>query len=202
MQTAVLVLAAGSSSRMGQSKQLLKVNGMSLLAHSVKQAAAVSPNVVVVLGSGFEQHKLALRDLSVILVENKSWQKGMGSSMKQGVAHILASTPEIDSVIIMVCDQPKLQGRHLQKLIHAATETSKTIIASSYAGTVGVPALFKKEQFTKLLNADDDSGARKIIRQHAETVGTVDFPGGHIDLDTPEDYSKFILENTKENDAP
>ena len=202
MQTAVLVLAAGSSSRMGQSKQLLEVNGVPLLVHSVKEVLAVTPNVYVVLGSGFEQHQLALHDLPVTIVENKSWQKGMGSSLKLGIAHLLAATPMIDAVIIMVCDQPKLLTAHLQALIAKASGTDKTIVASSYAGTAGVPALFKKEQFTKLLKTDDDAGARKVIRQNPEAVATVDFPDGHVDLDTPEDYRQFIIENFHNPDNP
>ncbi len=202
MQTAVLVLAAGSSSRMGQSKQLLEINGVPLLVHAVKEGLAVTPNVVVVLGSDFELHQLALQGLSVTIVQNKSWRKGMGSSLKEGITHLLEAKPKIDAIIVMVCDQPKLLAIHLQKLIAKGSETKKTIVASTYAGTAGVPALFKKEQFDELLNTDDDMGARKVIRQNSEAVTTVDFPGGIIDLDTREEYNQFIRENFHGPDTP
>lgn len=195
MRTAILLLAAGPSSRMGQSKQLLEINGEPILVRAVKAAMAASNPVCVVLGAQFEKHKHALDHFSVMLIENKKWKKGMGSSLKLGLEFLIRSNPEIDSVIVLVCDQPRLSATYLQELIARADKTEKSIIASSYNGVVGVPVLFKKQQFEMLKNLDDAAGAGKIIRQQSELIEIVNFPGGHIDLDTPEEYAAYLAES-------
>lgn len=165
------------------------------MVRTAKIAMATSNPVCVVLGAQFEKHKLALDHLPVMVVENTEWEKGMGTSLKLGMASLVPSTPEIDSMIVIVCDQPKLSASHLQELIVCADKTKKSIIASSYNGVIGVPVLFKKQQFELLKSLDDAAGAGKIIRQQSELIEVVNFPGGHIDLDTPEEYAAYLTES-------
>lgn len=94
----------------------------------------------------------------------------------------------------MVCDQPNISSAHLLRLQQQSGKTEKTIIASAYSGTFGVPALFKKEHLPDLQTIGDEAGAAKLIRKRPETVETVDFPEGTIDLDTPQDYEAFTSE--------
>ena len=191
-ELSILLLAAGSSSRLGRSKQLLKVDSESLLLRSSNLSLQVSKNVFVVLGSNFEEHVQSIKHLSVAIVENKEWERGIGSSLKAGLRQIVEKNPETKSVIILVCDQPLLTSSHLSKLAEVGEATNKLIVSSLYNNVLGVPALFKKELFNELLKLDDSEGARKLIQQKKNDVEIVDFPRGEIDLDTPEDVKKFF----------
>jgi molybdenum cofactor cytidylyltransferase len=190
--TGIIILAAGASTRMGQSKQLLNVEGQSLLTRTVDTALnSLAKKIVVVLGANESDHTRVLSNLSVDVVSNGDWQKGMGSSIKTGLRYLMETTT-LHAVIILVCDQPLLDPAHINKLITEHHTSKKPIVASSYAGTNGVPVLFEKGCFPDLLNLSDDQGAKKIIQQHPEWISTVSFPEGKIDLDTLEDYNSFL----------
>jgi molybdenum cofactor cytidylyltransferase len=189
----IIVLAAGSSSRMGQSKQLLEIGGEQLLLKSAKVAwQSEAERVIVVLGANEDDHRQIIEHLPIEITSNENWQKGMGSSLKKGLKELLQIVPALEAVLIMVCDQPLLTTKHLNQIIKKFKLTRSPIVASYYSASAGVPALFDKSLFEKLLNVEDDSGAKKIIQQHKEAVQTIDFPKGGVDIDTPDDYRKFI----------
>jgi molybdenum cofactor cytidylyltransferase len=190
-ESAILILAAGSSSRLGQSKQLLQYQGQSLLQRTSSLACAICRQVVVVLGSNFDNHAKEIANLSAYVVNNQDWQKGMGHSLKVGVKEILSRWPTAKAILVLVCDQPRLTQQHLELLIEWAANVPQSIVCSSYGTTLGVPALFKKEMFPKLLEIADNEGAKKLIQQHAEQVVSIPFRGGEIDIDTPEDLNKL-----------
>jgi molybdenum cofactor cytidylyltransferase len=193
MNIGIILLAAGSSSRMGRSKQLLEIDGEQLLLRSTKVALlAAAEKVLVVLGAKELAHRKVIQHQPVEIIGNENWQKGMGSSLKKGLKELLLTTPKLDAALVMVCDQPLLTTQHLNQIIKKFELTKSPIVASFYSGTAGVPVLFAKSIFEKLLNVEDKEGAKKIIQLHKEWVKTVDFPQGSIDLDTPEDYSTFI----------
>ena len=188
----VLILAAGSSSRMGTSKQMLPVEGKSLLAKTISAAIeAKLENIVVVLGSNADEHRIEANDFPVTTILNNDWYKGMGTSIKFGVEHFRLQET-IKGIVILVCDQPKLSAQIIEALIDKEKQTHKPIIASQYANTLGVPALFMKSAFHKLLTLGADHGAKKIIMQNRDEVGIVEFPEGVIDLDTKEDYDNYL----------
>lgn len=190
MTTSILLLAAGASARMGQSKQLLSIGDEPMLRMAVRTALTVSPHTTVVLGAHFEEHKRALKGLPINIIENRQWQKGIGCSIKAGMAGL--KNGPFDAVMVLVCDQPNLTSEHLKNLIAMAESQDAKVVASSYAGTTGVPALFKKEVFEMLRAIDNEAGAKKIIQQLGKAVALVDFPGGEADLDTPDDYQAFL----------
>jgi len=190
---AILLLAAGSSSRLGQSKQLLKVNGQPLLQRTVQVAMESGiENIFVVLGANEEEHKSVISQLPVHILQHKEWQKGMGSSLKFGLKSIIEKLPNTQAVLVLVCDQPFLTSSHLKNMLHEFEKSNGEIVASVYQNTKGVPALFSKQLFENLLALGDEQGARKIIESHAGIIQTVEFPKGEIDLDTPEDLKNFI----------
>lgn len=192
LQLGIIILGAGSSSRMGQSKQLLEIDGEPLLRRTVKVALDVKPNnLIVVLGSNFEAHQQVIIDLPVNIISNENWQSGMGSSIKAGLRNLVQLNPGINAIIVLVCDQPLLKSKHIEKLIKHFTASKALIISSMYSNTSGVPALFAKEMFQNILSLDDDQGAKKIIQQNFSQAIMVPFPEGEIDLDTPQDYSAF-----------
>jgi molybdenum cofactor cytidylyltransferase len=184
MPVSVIILAAGSSTRMGSSKQLLRWGEGTLLGHAVKTAMdSRAGHVLVVLGSNESAHLKALENLPVTIVSNPDWQKGMGSSLKVGLA---AARETSEAVIVMVCDMPFVTSQHLNNIIDHFTKTSQPIVASKYEDTVGVPALFSKKVFDELSRIGDEEGARKIIAKHKDAALIhLESPS---DIDTYEDY--------------
>ncbi|HOX81716.1 MAG TPA: nucleotidyltransferase family protein [Chryseolinea sp.] len=193
MKIGVILLAAGSSSRMGQSKQLLSVGNESMLVKMVKVSlrAGASP-LIVVLGAGEQEHRDVIEDFPVEIVSNQQWSSGMGSSLKCGLNHLAKKFDYVDAAIVLVCDQPHVSSQYIQSIIERYEISRRSIVASYYAGASGVPVLFDKSMFPEILNLQDDEGAKKLITQHPRLLELVDFPEGSIDLDTPTDYEQFM----------
>jgi len=192
MSVAIIILAAGSSSRLGQSKQLITINGKSLLEKTTRAALdSGAQTVMVVLGNQASVHKKIIEALPVNIAVAENWSAGMGASLKVGLLALLEDYPATEAIIVTVCDQPYLTAEHLKKLISTYINTASEIVASHYNNTKGVPALFHKSLFQKLFQLEDDEGARKIIRQHEGTMELVLFQKGEIDIDTPEDLTSL-----------
>jgi molybdenum cofactor cytidylyltransferase len=188
----IIILAAGSSSRMGQPKQLLPIGGKPLLLLAVEAALQTYANeIVVVLGANEKAHRQIIEHLSVNIFFNESWEKGMGNSLKTGLAHLLTIEPTLDAVITMVSDQPLISSSDLNALVENFQETKAKIVASSYNGTAGVPTLFDRSLFPNLQELGDEHGAKKIIQQYLNITQLVNLPHASIDLDTLEDYENF-----------
>src|SRR5687768_5483312 len=104
MNSGAIILAAGPSSRMGQSKQLLNIKGEKLLAKTILTVLkAEIPAVTVVLGAQEKEHRNVIQHLPVDIVYNKHWERGMGSSLKSGLLHIRSKHPALDAVVVLVC---------------------------------------------------------------------------------------------------
>lgn len=188
----IILLAAGSSSRMGQPKQLLPINNEPLLRRVIKSAIQSSVGeVIVILGSSENEIAKIIDDLPVRCVSNSNWTAGMGSSIKMGIQYVETSFPASPAVIISVCDQPYLAAQHFTNLAEQYQIASKPIVASYYAHSFGVPVLFDRSLFDSLMRIDDVDGAKRIIQKNPELVDSVNFPLGEVDLDTMEDYNTF-----------
>jgi molybdenum cofactor cytidylyltransferase len=190
--TGAVIVAAGGSSRLGQPKQLLRFRGKSLVHHIVAAArqAGCSP-VIVVIGSDSEKVIDGLQSTSAVIVENENWQRGIGSSIRAGVQGLIHYAPEIDAVVLLVCDQPGANADTIRNLIKLREETKKSIVASYYADTLGVPAFFDRSLFDELLSLGNEAGAKSIILRNRECVAQLAFPEGAIDIDTWEDWEKL-----------
>lgn len=193
---AIVIVAAGKSSRLGSPKQLLSYKGKNLLRHSVDEALGTGcQSVFVVLGANSELLKKELKDKPVSIVENKGWEEGMASSIRCGLEKINATILRPDSIIFMVCDQPYVSSSLLLSLIEKKQETGMPIVAGSYDDKTGTPALFHKNFFPALMELKGDKGARKLISDNPEKVATVPFPEGVTDIDTASDYELLKKEN-------
>ena len=183
MRVAAIILAAGASSRLGKPKQLLELNGETLLRRAARSAfeAGCSP-VVVVLGAEAECLRDELTGLSVSVVVNGDWKEGISSSIRAGLAHVNA-----ERILLLSCDQPRVDGPALKRLVDLGLTSGKPIVASAYADTLGVPALFDRSLFGELLQLRGDEGAKRIILAQPERVARFAFPAAAIDIDTPAD---------------
>lgn len=188
---ATVILAAGEARRMGQPKQLMQLQGQSLVQRAVQTASAVSQEVIVVTGAYADVVQKNLHQASVTIIHNPDWASGMGSSIRAGVQQALYHSPAPEAIIILLCDQPLVSEKLLRQLIKMHQDPRKNLVASSYQNTVGVPALFGKALFPDLLALDNKGGAKQVIRQHQMETVTVDFPEGAYDVDTPEDFERI-----------
>ena len=187
-----VILAAGGSCRFGQPKQLILFHGETLLRRVINAVrdAHCSP-IVVVIASDDEKVARELRPASVAMVENKQWQRGIGSSIRAGVQALTRKPLDIDAIVLLVCDQPAVDAHAIKRLITLRSTTNKDIVASKYADTLGVPALFSSAFFRELGSLEDGAGAKSIIQQNRNRVAEFLFPGGEIDIDTREEWEKL-----------
>src|ERR1035437_1691937 len=190
---AIMILAAGSSSRYGKPKQLLQLDGKSLLRRSAEIALASGCEpVIAVLGASAAELANEISDIPVAVVINENWQQGMSSSLKLGLLQIVRQVPDASAAVIMLCDQVRINTATIQRLINTYKESRKPIVAAYYSDTFGVPALFAAEMFDELMMLEGDAGAKSVITKHLrKSVATIDAPEAAFDLDTIEQYESL-----------
>ncbi len=189
---ASILLAAGDSSRLGTPKQLLSINGESLLRRTARLAmeAGCSPNFIV-LGAHAEILKPEVDSGVFEILENPGWQEGMGSSIRVAMKSLFKRPTLPGAVLLLVCDQPNLSAGLLAELLEKYNGRREAIVASQYNGVLGVPAVFGADYFGELAMLSGDSGARRVISRHPEHALQVEFEGGDFDIDLPEDVAKL-----------
>ncbi|WP_345949118.1 nucleotidyltransferase family protein [Mucilaginibacter sp. PAMB04274] len=195
--TGIIILAAGSSSRMGQPKQQLVFQGQTLLQRAMTAAARLTDvKIVVVLGAN---------NLSIIpdvdskradLVINPDWEQGMGSSIKAGLKALLELYPALNNVLLMLCDQPFVDTALLHQLIETGLTGDNSIVACTYQNTIGVPVWFAKTHFDELLALQEQKGAKKLLMKYQQEIVTIPFEKGAVDIDSPEDYDGLLGANS------
>lgn len=190
---AILLLAAGASSRLGQPKQLLVFDGKTLLRRAAETAVAAANGapVMVVTGALHEELLPELLGLSVEVVRCETWQTGMGASLQTGLRALEKHNKPLQAVTVTLCDQPFITAELLQQLAAAASPT-QPIAASAYNGVRGVPVFFGPEAMPLLYQLPGTAGAAQLLRQHPQLVAAVEFPLGAIDVDTPEQYAALL----------
>jgi len=182
---AIILLAAGQSSRLGQPKQLIEINHESLLIRQCKMSLSLTKHVYCVLGFQSELLQQKLSALPVNIVINTSWKHGMSSSIASGVKSLPCS---IKSVLILLVDQWQLNTSLLLLLVNAFTESSNNNIVTSCDGNkVGPPSIFPQCYFTALSQLSGEKGAKSLIIQEKEHVIPVTLPEAFVDLDNADD---------------
>jgi molybdenum cofactor cytidylyltransferase len=188
-----VILAAGASSRMGKSKQLLEYGGQTLVRRAALAAQEAGCNpVVVVTGADAEELEKELHGLDLRTAINPEWESGIGSSIRAGIRAVMETNDKVTALVFMLCDQPHVTSDVLRGLVTTHRETAREIVASSYGGTFGVPALFGKAFFPELVRLKNDAGAKQVIQRHLARVHLLPFPQGEIDLDTPADFARLL----------
>ena len=186
----IVILAAGSSSRLGTPKQLLVLDGLSLIKKAALLALEITDKVIVVSGAHAEKIQAELQSLPLIIKENKVFQDGIASSIRVGLNTLVEKYNDIEGVIFMVCDQPYLTADIINQLVSVANNSEKAVVACSYGNSLGIPALFKKKYFEELKELTGDMGAKKLIMTHMVDVEEIPFPEGSIDIDTEEEWDQ------------
>jgi molybdenum cofactor cytidylyltransferase len=192
--TTVIILAAGSSSRLGKPKQLLEFQGETLIKNAVKTALQISKTVVVVTGYLHEELISKLKNLPVQFIQNLTWQEGMGSSIRTGIVYLqqLDNYHKIDGAMFLLCDQPLISSNHLNHMVVQFYQHRRSIVATGYAETQGVPAIFDRSLFPVLQDLPDNRGAQWLFKNYFNQLIIVPFEGAAVDVDTEEDYLHLL----------
>lgn len=184
----VVILAAGSSSRLGYAKQLVQFKGKSLLQHAIAISEELDfDSKVVVLGARKEEieGKIDLKGFEVVMNEN--WEDGMSTSIRRGVLRSQELENELDHILILLSDQPFVSKDSIDKLIKVQLKKNCQATFSEYAGDLGVPAIFSAEVFSDLKELKGDQGAKKLIHNQKLDYEIVKFEMGNFDVDTAAD---------------
>jgi molybdenum cofactor cytidylyltransferase len=186
----IIILAAGSSSRMGSPKQLAEYRGKTLIRHAIETAmGSKCSEIIVVLGAHAVEVGEAINDLPIRIVENPDWEQGMGTSIRAGIH--AAEAVELDGIILSLADQPLLTAAIFDRLIATWQATARQIVCSRYHDTVGVPVFFEKSFFPRLLNLQPAQGCKGLILANAEDTIQLECPEALMDIDTPGDLVRI-----------
>lgn len=189
------MLAAGGSSRLGHPKQLIEFQGAPLVRRAAEAARAAGARpVVIVVGADATRVGAVVHDLEdVIVCENPDWKSGMASSLITGL-NAIQEMEAVDGVLFLLVDQPLVSPETLASLIESFTSGHR-IVAASYEGIVGVPAVIGREYFKELFALSGDRGAGQWLRAQGSKVHAISVVGAGLDVDSPEDLEKLLGSN-------
>jgi molybdenum cofactor cytidylyltransferase len=190
---AAVLLAAGSSARLGRPKQLVDWHGKPLVRHAAELALeCATAGVTVVTGAEADKVATALDGLSLSQTYNADWETGMGSSLAAGIGSI-SNSAGIDALLVMLCDQPRLTHADIVRLVEAWQIQPDKPAAAKYNYIVGVPAIIPFGLLNELAELPADSGAGGWLRSRSD-VNVVDMQNADLDIDTIEDLQKLLEE--------
>lgn len=204
--TAAIILAAGSSSRMGggRHKLMLPLDGRPVLAHVIDATLASQARpIVVVIGHQSAQVRSQIEHFTtykdIVVIENAQFQEGMSSSLRLGIQTLLASDymnsqVYIDSTLILLGDQPLITSKIIDGLISAYRANGSLIVAPLYNGKRGNPVLFDNSLFPELIEVTGDEGGRTVLNHHRDEVELVEMGDtqANFDVDTWEAYEQVM----------
>lgn len=178
-----LLLAAGGSDRLGQPKQLIQLDGESLLRRTVNLLLAQFSDLVVVTGAFAPAVREQLQSPGVRIEHNDQWQAGMGGSIAAGMR---AVSDDLDGVLIMLCDQWRIDNDDLQALIQSWKKEPETIATAGWGEILGPPVIFPGHLFGRLRQLRGPKGAKSLVEQQSG-ICQVEILNAQFDLDTDED---------------
>ena len=188
-KTAIIILAAGQSKRMGTLKQNLPWKRTTLLGHAIEQGInSIADHVFVVLSSNSKAIINKTDSGNITTISNPDWESGMGTSIARAMHYLDKNSLYFDAVLIALSDQPLIEYKHYNNLINSLFKNNKTIAATQFDNRAGVPAIFSSQYFSLLSKLHKDHGARKILSKHEEEIQILNIDNKIIDLDTMDAY--------------
>jgi len=191
-----VILAAGTSARMGRPKQLLPLGGTTVLARAIENVRSAGlVEVVLVLGASAEAIRRQLppsllEGLKVVV--NQAYAQGMASSLREGLS---ALDPRSAAALIILGDQPLIRPHTLQQIIAGYHRSGAQIVFPSHQGKRGNPVLLRRSVFPEVMALEGDTGCRAIFGNHLDAILKVEVedPGILLDIDNQDDYDRLTL---------
>lgn len=188
MRVSGVILAAGSSTRLGRPKQLLKLDGEPVARIVVRNAIESQlDEVILVTGARSREVAAAVGELGQRNVHNPDYERGQSTSVRAGLA---AVSPDADAVLFLLGDQPEIGSDVIDAVIAAFRRTGAPIVQPVYGSTPGNPVLFARALFPELVEVTGDMGARSIVKRRSDDVCRIQVSAGPPpgDIDTEADY--------------
>jgi molybdenum cofactor cytidylyltransferase len=193
-RVSAIILAAGSSTRMGRAKQLMPLGDSTILERTIANVRAVEVNeIVLVLGASAEtiRRQLPLSLLEGLnVVVNRAYREGMSSSLRAGIS---ALDQRSKAALIILGDQPFIRSETMDRVIKAYRRDQAQIVIPSFHGTRGNPVLLDRFVFSEVMALEGDTGCRAIFGSHLEGIAKVEVEddGILLDIDDPDDYDRL-----------
>jgi molybdenum cofactor cytidylyltransferase len=191
--SAGVVLAAGSSRRMGSPKQLLLVDDRPLLELVVSRAnASRLDQVVVVLGAAADEIQSRVDFGRGRVMVNPDHASGMASSLRAGLASL---GDDVERAVVILGDQPDISSALLDQLLDLQETSGLPAAALGFAGITHPPVVLRRELWPDVMELEGDVGCRAVIRARPELVAVLPVEHEHkhpVDVDTPDDYERLI----------
>jgi molybdenum cofactor cytidylyltransferase len=195
-QVGAVILAAGTSTRMGRPKQLLPLGETTVLARTIDNVRSAGlAEIVLVLGASAEAIRRQLpqsllKGLKVVV--NQAYAQGMASSLREGLS---ALELQSEAALIVLGDQPLVGPRTLQQIIAGYQQSGAEIIIPTHQGKRGNPVLLSRAVFSEVMALEGDTGCRAIFANHLDAILKVEVedPGILLDIDNQDDYNRLTL---------
>jgi len=192
---AIVILAAGKSSRMNAIKQLEKINNKTLLEITLEKVKNIfSDNIFCVLGSNHDQIINKTNSEDIEFIKNKHFENGLSSSIISSLNYFKNNKLYFDGIFILLADQPAIETSYLEAMYHLFQEKKHLIIASNYGNKLGAPVIIPKKHFSSLLLIEGDKGAQEFINNKKNEVIYPIQTTNLLDIDTKEDL--LIYQNS------
>ena len=198
LRVGAVILAAGKAERFGSAKQLLEFNGRSLIENAISSADAINCDPVMVITGAYHyellEHISSLKNQNQLsrieIKQNIDWKKGIGGSIALGTKLL---KDRVDAIVFIACDQPYVDADLLKRMLASLSSTpALQVVASKYADTFGVPAIFRKGLFDQLSALPSSKGAKLVIQANLADSTLIEFPMGAVDIDTTADYETLL----------
>lgn len=185
-----IVLAAGTSSRLGRNKLLMELGGESVLRRTVRNAidGGLVPVLVVL---GFEAHRArdALGDVAYEAVDNPDYALGINSSLKVGLA---AVPPGVAAAVVLLADMPLVTGSMIQAVVEAYRRSDASLVISLYGGVHAPPTLYDRSLFGEFREPQGEGAGKRLVERHRHEAASIALsPDVLVDLDKPDDYRRL-----------
>ena len=189
-----VVLSAGESSRMGQPKALLPIDGETFIERIVAALKQTKVGkIIVILGHNARELQSKISHLPVEILINTDYKLGQLSSLQLAVRNLQPDL-DCDGMLVHLVDHPYLAPALVEEMIRRFYETKKRIIVPKFQGKRGHPVIFSNALFDEILSAPMEEGAKAVVNAHrAETLEIETAEEGiAVDIDTPELYQQHV----------